>query len=124
MKYKNLTVAILAKNEETTIARIIKGAHRYTNDILVIDGHSRDKTREIAHSQGAKVVLDNKKGKGEAIRLAIKKAKRKILVFMDADGSHSPKDIPKLIKPILDGIADHVSGSRATGGSDELYGSF
>ena len=47
-----------------------------------------------------------------------------IIVFIDADGSHDPEDIPKLIQPILNGEADHVSGSRLTGGSSELHGGF
>ena len=44
-----------------------------------------------------------------------------VLVFIDADGSHDPADIPALVRPILDGEADHVSGSRMLGGSDELH---
>lgn len=122
MRFKNVTVAVLAKNEEKTIGRVIKGARRYSDDILVVDGHSMDKTSEISRRLGARVVLDNGKGKGDGIRTAIKKAKREIVVFIDADGSHDPKDIPRLVKPILEERADHISGSRATGGSDELHG--
>jgi dolichol-phosphate mannosyltransferase len=122
MKFKNLTVAILAKNEEATLAKVIKGVRRFSDDILLVDGHSKDKTREIARKLGARVVLDNGKGKGDGIRVAIREAKREIIIFIDADGSHDPNDIPRLVKPILVGKADHVSGSRATGGSDELYG--
>jgi dolichol-phosphate mannosyltransferase len=47
-----------------------------------------------------------------------------IVVFMDADGSHDPADIPKLVQPIVDNRADHVSGSRLMGGSSELHGGF
>jgi dolichol-phosphate mannosyltransferase len=47
-----------------------------------------------------------------------------IIVFIDADGSHDPKDIPKLIEPILKDEADHVSASRLIGGSSELHGGF
>jgi dolichol-phosphate mannosyltransferase len=45
-------------------------------------------------------------------------------VFIDADGSHNPDDIPKLILPIIENKADHVSGSRLIGGSSELHGGF
>jgi len=122
MKYKHLTVVVLAKNEEKSIAAVIKDARRFTDDILVVDGHSRDRTKKIARRWGARVVEDNGRGKGNGIRVAIENVEREIVVFIDADGSHDPNDIPRLIQPILDGQADHVSGSRATGGSDELHG--
>jgi len=62
------------------------------------------------------------KGKGDAVRCAIEEASGEIIVFIDADGSHDPQDIPKLIKPIEEGKADLVIASRRKGGSDELYG--
>jgi len=73
---------------------------------------------------GARVIFDHQKGKGEAIRTVIPHLKRDITVFIDADGSHCPDDIPALLKPILENKADHVSGSRLTGGSSELHGGF
>jgi glycosyltransferase involved in cell wall biosynthesis len=119
-----LTVVIPTLNEEMTIARIIEGCKPYVDEILVVDGHSRDRTREIAESLGVKVILDNKKGKGEALRCSIKHVTGDIIVFIDADGSHNPDDIPKLVQPILDNGADHVTGSRLIGGSSELHGGF
>lgn len=119
-----ITAIILAKNEEKNIGGVIKGVKKYTNEVLVIDGHSYDLTREVAKKLGAKVFLDHKRGKGEAIRVGIKKALGEIIVFIDADGSHDPRDIPKLVKPILQGKADHVTGSRMLGGSDELHGTW
>ena len=71
--------------------------------------------------QGAQVILDNNRGKGDAIRTGIARATGDILVFVDADGSHDPCDIPALVEPIVNGVADHVSGSRMLGGSDELH---
>jgi glycosyltransferase involved in cell wall biosynthesis len=114
-------IIICAKNEERSIGEIIEGCKKYSSDVLIIDGHSRDKTREVAQNLGAKVHLDTKKGKGAAIRLGIEKADKDILVFIDADGSHDPDEIPKLVKPILEGKTDLVVGSRLTGGSDELF---
>lgn len=92
--------------------------------MLVVDGHSRDRTRQIARDLGVKVILDHKKGKGEALRHSVKYVTGDIIVFIDADGSHNPKEIPKLVEPILNGKADHVSGSRLIGGSSELHGGF
>ena len=115
-----VTAVIPAKNEEEGIEKIIKNVSRFVDEVLVVDGHSKDKTRQIAKEYGAKVVLDGGKGKGDGIRTGIRKAKGDIIVFIDADGSHNPKDIPKLIKPIKNGEADLVVASRAKGGSDEV----
>jgi dolichol-phosphate mannosyltransferase len=113
---------ILTRNEERSIGEIIRTTKPYTDEIYVVDGHSRDQTREIALNEGAKVLLDNGKGKGDGIRTAISKIDCEIMVFMDADGSHDPKDIPRLVAPIKEGRADMVVGSRGRGGSDELHG--
>jgi dolichol-phosphate mannosyltransferase len=117
-----ITIIIPTKNEARGIKDIIIKCSKYSDEIVVIDGHSEDKTREIAESLGAKVYLDNKKGKGAGVRLGIKKASKEIVVFIDADYSHDADDIPRLVRPILDDEADHVSGSRMKGGSDELHG--
>jgi len=119
-----ISVIIPTKNEELNITEIIKKARKYSDDIVVVDGHSKDKTRDIALDLGARVVLDNKKGKGDAIREGIRAAKHDVLIFIDADGSHDPDDIPAVAGPILEGKADHVSTSRMRGGSDELHGDF
>jgi dolichol-phosphate mannosyltransferase len=117
-----VTVVIPTKNEEWTIEWIVNGAKPYADEVLVVDGHSKDRTRQRAKQAGARVILDHGKGKGDGLRTAIAKAKGDILVFIDADGSTKPTDIPKLLKPILAGEADHVHGSRTKGGSDELSG--
>jgi len=114
-------IIISAKNEERSIGEIIEKSKKYSDDLLVIDGHSRDKTREVAQNLGAKVYLDAQKGKGAAVRMGIEKAQKDILVFIDADGSHDPEEIPKLVKPILEGKTDLMVGSRLTGGSDDLF---
>ena len=121
---KTVTVVIPALNEEKTITEVIEECKPYADELIVVDGHSRDKTREIAEEHGARVILDNKKGKGEAIRHVIGFVTGDIIVFIDADGSHDPNDIPKLVAPIMKEDADHVSGSRLIGGSSELHGGF
>jgi dolichol-phosphate mannosyltransferase len=117
-----LSIIIPTKNEERTIEEIVLGCKKYSDEVIVVDGHSTDNTVKIAERLGCKVVFDNKKGKGDAIRCGIQAAQNDIIVFIDADGSHHPDDIPTLIQPIIDGTADHVSGSRMRGGSDELHG--
>ena len=123
-KAKTISVVIPALNEEGTITEVIDGCKPYADELIVVDGHSRDRTREISEEHGAKVILDNRKGKGEAIRHVIGFVAGDIIVFIDADGSHDPNDIPKLVEPIMKEEADHVSGSRLIGGSSELHGGF
>ena len=117
-----VTVVIPTRDEEVGIARIIRAVRPYADEVLVVDGRSRDRTRDIAGEEGARVIQDHGRGKGEALRLAIDHAANDILVFIDADGSHEPADIPKLIAPIQAGAADLVIASRGKGGSDELHG--
>lgn len=117
-----ISVVIPAKNEAPTIGRVLDSVRAYADELLVIDGHSHDGTAQIAAEAGARVVMDGGKGKGDAVRTAIREAKGDILVFMDADLSHSPEDIPKLLAPIQSNQADLVVGSRPRGGSDEMTG--
>ncbi|MDY6951243.1 MAG: glycosyltransferase family 2 protein [Thermodesulfobacteriota bacterium] len=119
-----ISAVIPTLNEEATVARIIEGCTPHVDEIIVVDGHSIDRTRQTAEELGVKVIQDHGKGKGEAIRYSINQVTGDIIVFIDADGSHNPGDIPKLIQPIIEGRADHVSGSRLIGGSSELHGGF
>jgi dolichol-phosphate hexosyltransferase len=119
-----VTIIIPALNEAQTITDVINKAKVYSNSIIVIDGNSTDGTAEIARSAGAKIVKDHGRGKGEAIRTVIPYISGEIAVFIDADGSHDPNDIPALVLPIMEDQADHVSASRLTGGSSELHGGF
>lgn len=119
-----ITVVIPTLHEALTVADVIIRSRKYAADIIVVDGHSTDNTAEIARSLGVKVIFDHRKGKGDAIRMIIPHLVREIVVFIDADGSHDPDDIPALVRPIIEGRADHVSGSRLMGGSSELHGGF
>ena len=115
-----VSVIIACKNEGEGIKKILESVKKYSNDIIVVDGHSNDGTEEIVKKFKASFFLDNKKGRGDAIKIGIKKAKGDTLVFFDADGSHDEKDIPNLVGPILKKEADLVVGSRRTGGSFDV----
>jgi len=117
-----VTVVIPTKNEEGLIGEIVESVRPYADEMLVVDGHSTDRTRDLAAAHGARVILDGGKGKGEALRLSLTQASGEIVVFIDADGSHDPKDIPALVAPIKADQFDLVIGSRGKGGSDELHG--
>ena len=118
----SVSVIIPAKNEEQTVGQVIESVREYADEVLVVDGRSEDATPTIAIELGARLIEDHGHGKGDAVRLAIREAAGDILVFFDADLSHEPTDIPKLVAPIKAGEADLVVGSRPRGGSDEMTG--
>lgn len=118
-----LTAVVCAYNEEKTLPYVLKGVKPYVDNILVVIAtKTKDKTEKIARDFGAEVIFDRGKGKGDAIRCAFDHLKDGIAVFIDADGSHDPQDIPKMVEPMIKGKMDMVIGSRMTGGSDELHG--
>lgn len=119
---KRVTVAVIARNEEATIADVIRSVTPFAHETIVVDGNSSDSTREIADSLGVPVYRDGGRGKGDGIRKALEVAEGDIVVFFDADGSHNAADIPLLVAPIAAGESELVIGSRWKGGSDELGG--
>lgn len=120
MKKLPISIVILAKNEGAGIERIIKSILPYTNDVIVVDGHSTDNTKEIVRALGVRFYLDNKRGKGDAMKVGVTKVKRDVIIFFDADGSHDVHDIPVMAGLLLSRKADFVMGSRRTGGSFDL----
>jgi len=123
----NIGLIIFTKNEENSIGDLIDEICHYIDkeDIFVIDGHSSDNTVSTVLKKGVSLFFDSKRGKGSAVRLAINDIKRDTLIFMDSDGSHQPKEIPRFLEMFLKyKDVDLVIGSRFKGGSEELYGSF
>jgi hypothetical protein len=119
---QRISVVVPAMNEEEGIGVVLQACLPYCDELLVVDGHSTDRTRTIAEGLDVRVIHDNGNGKGDAIRVAIEAVTGDIIVFVDADQSHRPSDIPRLVAPILRDDCDHVVGSRSKGGSDELHG--
>ncbi len=120
----NVTIVIPARDEAPSIVEIIKRSFEVCENVVVVDGHSTDGTRRVSEEAGAEVIMEKGRGKGRAIRTAIDFVETEVIVFVDADGSHDPEDVPRLVAPILAGEADHVGASRLIGGSSELHGGF
>lgn len=120
----DVSAVIAAKQEGPTIGDIVTRTQRYVGEVIVVAGRSTDDTAERAAESGAVVIADGGRGKGEAIRRAVPHLRTPVTVFLDADGSHDPEDIPLLVEPIFADRADHVSASRLRGGSSELHGGF
>lgn len=108
--------AIPCFNEERFIGSVVLKTRKYADKVLVIDDGSSDATAEVAAEAGGVVLPhDCNKGKGAALQTALRQArdeKADVLVVLDGDGQHDPRDIPRLIAPIVDGQADVVVGSR------------
>lgn len=115
-----ITAVIPAYNEEKTIARVIDDAKRYVQNVVVVDDGSSDETVNVALNSGATVLKHAKNlGYGSALATGFTYFKNNgagIMIVLDGDGQHNPSDIPRLVKPIIDGHADVVIGSRFMNG--------
>lgn len=119
-----LTIVIPTKDEGEGIEKVIRSIRPYAGEVIVVDGHSKDKTRDIALRLGCRFFLDHGLGRGDGVRLGLAKAKGEVVLLFDADGSHETKDIPLFVKPIFGGKTDLVIGSRRTGGSFDINPGF
>ena len=118
-----LSIIIPVFNEVNTIANIIQKVQSadYDKEIIVVDDASTDGTKDVLQklSQQPKIKIfyhERNRGKGAAIRTAIKNITGNITIIQDADLEYDPVDYTILLKPILDGRADVVYGSRFQGG--------
>ena len=118
-----LSVIMPVYNEENTIEEILRQVKEVglAQEIIVIDDGSTDGTREILSGldgkDGVKVILHEENiGKGSAVRTGIKVTTGDIILIQDADLEYDPRDYPALLKPIEEGRAKVVYGSRFLGG--------
>jgi glycosyltransferase involved in cell wall biosynthesis len=113
-----VALIIPALDEELAIASLLENIDRgLVRDVIVGDNGSRDATAAIARSRGARVVRVDERGYGAACAGALATIADDIdvVLFMDADGSDDPAEIPRVLEPILSGRSDLVVGSRALG---------
>ena len=118
-----IVAAIPAFNVEKTIARLVLEAQKFVDVVLVCDDGSEDMTAEIAERLGADVIRHEKNlGYGAAIKTLFMMARElnaDVLVTLDGDGQHDPREIPRLIEPVLENKADIVLGSRFLGDKEK-----
>lgn len=115
-----ISVVIPTLNEEANLPHVLGDLPSYVSEIIVVDGHSKDRTVEIARERGSKVLYDDR-GKGSALRKGLSEASGDIIIMMDADCSHTANEIELLVAGINAGY-DVCMGSRFIqgGGSEDI----
>lgn len=117
-----ISVIIPVYNEKNTILEVVRRVQEqpFDKDIVIIDDRSTDGTRELlqqtAWPPNVKILYhDKNKGKGAGIRTGVQVATGDIIIIQDADLEYNPSDFGVVLRPILDGVADVVYGSRFLG---------
>ena len=116
-----IAIIIPALNEEASIGNVVRSIKsqdwQVPPHVIVADNGSTDGTIEQAQSAGAQIVREPDRGYGAACLAGISAVPQEtnIVLFMDGDGADVPEEAPALIKPLIDGKADMVIGSRALG---------
>jgi glycosyltransferase involved in cell wall biosynthesis len=123
---KSVSIVIPVYNEAGTVAEILRRVAAAPlppglgREIIVVDDASRDGTQEVLaaiHDDGIRVIHHEvNQGKGAALRTGFRAARGDVCIIQDADLEYDPREYESLLRPILDGRADVVYGSRFLGG--------
>lgn len=119
-----ISLIIPTKNEEGAIGRVLKEIpKKLIYEIIVIDGHSKDNTAKETKAQlrpkKDKFILQKRKGFGNALQQAFKVAHGDVIIIMNGDGSHNPKDLQALTEKIRQGYEYVIASRYAPGGRSD-----
>lgn len=115
--WPQVSVIIPTLNEAQNLPHVFARLPKHLHEVIVVDGFSEDGTTDVARwlRPDVKIVLQQRPGKGDAMRCGFKVATGDVLVMLDADGSADPAEIPRFVQALVDG-ADFAKGSRFRGG--------
>ena len=127
MPNTSVSIVVPAYNEELTIGEVLRrvAGLGLASEILVVDDGSADGTVQLVRSLGSELnglrllPQDANRGKGAAVRAGIEASTGDIVVIQDADLEYDPADIPTLLRPLQEGVADVVYGTRLRGGEPQ-----
>lgn len=118
MVAEKVAIVIPALNEEAAIYQLLAELPQdFAQWVIVVDNGSTDATASVAQKSGAIVTKEPTRGYGRACLKGFRTARRlgaEIVIFMDGDGSDDPTDLPMMLRPISEGRADLVIGSRVS----------
>ncbi len=122
MHTKKIIILLPALNEEKNISDVLKGIpvaeienRGYKPQIVVVDGHSEDQTVAVAKQNGAICLKQPGKGKGDAVKYALRQVRGEFLFMLDADNTYPPDYIIPMLDILEKKEADVVMGSRLSG---------
>lgn len=123
MRHPSVSVVIPALNEERNIPHVFMQIPMDVHQVILVDGSSTDKTVEVARKErpDLDVVLQTRRGKGNALACGFAAATGDIIAMIDADGSADPREIPRFVDALTAG-ADFAKGTRYSrgGGSSDI----
>ena len=121
--WPSVSVVIPALNEARNLPHVLASLPDGIHELIIVDGHSADDTCEVARRlrPDARLVTQNRSGKGNALACGFTAATGEIIVMLDADGSADAREIPFFVQALLDG-ADFAKGTRFApgGGSTDI----
>ena len=118
MSRPRVSVVIPTLNEARNLPHVLARLPADIHEVIVVDGHSVDGTLAVARRlrPDAHIVMQTRKGKGNALACGFAAATGDIIVMVDADGSADPAEIPRFVDALLDG-ADFAKGTRYADGA-------